>query len=65
MIAWKHTGHAWLDVWSSQCGRCMIARHPRHDRGDHVIWIDGERICQRDTLDLAKWKAQNILEEKA
>jgi hypothetical protein len=43
----------------------MITRHPRHDRGDHVIWIDGHRLCQRDTLELAKWKAHKLLEEKA
>jgi hypothetical protein len=42
----------------------MITRHPRHDRGEYVVTIDGERVCQRSTLALAKWKAINMMEAR-
>ena len=62
MTRWIHNGHAWIDTYTTTCGSCMITRHPQKDRGEYVIWIDGERIAQRSTLELAKWKAENTME---
>lgn len=65
LIEWDYQGDGWFDRWHSRCGRVMIARHPRHDRGDYVIWIDGARVAQRDQIAFAKWKANNLLQELA
>jgi hypothetical protein len=62
---YKYMPCGWLDVYVSEDARVMITRHPRHDRGEYVVTIDGERVCQRDSLALAKWKAHNLLEGKA
>lgn len=65
MIVWHYSPDRWLDLWFSSCNRCMITRHPRKDRGEHVIWIDGERVGQTPDLAFAKWKAINHLEGAA
>lgn len=65
MIEWDYQGDGWFDRWYSSCMRVMIVRHPRHDRGDYVIWIDGARVAQRDQIGFAKWKANNLIEELA
>jgi hypothetical protein len=59
---WAYRGEGWFDYWTSSCLRCMIVRHPRHDAGYHMIWIDGECIAKADNLAFAKWKAHNYLE---
>ena len=62
MTAWTYTPAAWLDVWTSQDARCMITRHPRHDRGEYVVWVDGERVASDADRRFAFWKATNHLE---
>lgn len=62
MTSWKYLGVGWLDTWTSECGRCLITRHPQRERGDHIILIDGETITRANTLELARYKASVILE---
>jgi hypothetical protein len=62
MSEYKYVPYGWSDVYVSSNARVMITRHPRRDRGDYVVTIDGERVCQSDSLVLAKWKAHNLLE---
>jgi hypothetical protein len=61
MIEWQHAGHAWLDIWTSRCGSAMITRHPRHDRGEYVVWIGGERVGSANEFGLAEYKAKNLM----
>lgn len=61
MIEWVYAGVGWFDYWTTRCGSAMIARHPNHDRGDYVVWINGTRVAQANELRLAQHKTEKIL----
>lgn len=64
MIAWQYVGAGWRDEWRAEtpAGRVWISRHPRANRGAYVVWVGADRIGERNTLELARWMAENTIE---